>query len=141
RPLPLAGVQGRVTLGLPGARSELAFVAGEDALEAKGAPLEGAEVAADVRLERDGQPIEMHFVLPLAGGREGGAAPAAGCRPPEPRPAASGRQPRCVLTFPLSVTAAAATPDGTLVLVAAVNAGVTAWRMPAGELALAFAAP
>ena len=42
---------------------------------------------------------------------------------------------------PLSVTTAAATPDGTLVLVAAVNAGVTAWRMPAGELAFAFAAP
>jgi len=58
RPLPLAGVQGRVTIGLPGASSELALVAGEDALEAKGPPLEGAEVAADVRLERDGQPIE-----------------------------------------------------------------------------------
>src|SRR5207249_3361643 len=40
RPLPLAGVQGRVTIGLPGASSELALVAGEDALEAKGPPLE-----------------------------------------------------------------------------------------------------
>ena len=141
RPLALAGVRGRVILGLPGARSELPLVAGAEALEATGPPLEGAEVAADVRLEREGQPVEMHFVLPLGGDRTGGAAPAAGCLPPEPRPGASGRQPRCVLTFPLSVTAAAATPDGTLVLVAAVNAGVTAWRMPAGELAFAFAAP
>jgi len=141
RPSPLAGVRGRVILGLAGARTELPLVAGAEALEAQGPPLAGAEVAADVRLERDGQPIEMHFVLPLGGERTGGAAPAAACLPPESRPGASGRQPRCVLTFPLSVTAAAATPDGTLVLVSAVNAGVTAWRMPAGDLAFALAAP
>src|SRR5437763_1678954 len=83
----------------------------------------------------------MHFILPLAGERKGGAAPAARCVAPEPRPDANGRQPRCVLAFPLSVTTAVATPDGALLLVAAVNAGVTAWRMPAGELAFAFAAP
>src|SRR5439155_645012 len=112
-----------------------------DALQATGPPLDAAEVAADVRLERDSQPIEMHFILPLAGERKGGAAPAARCAAPEPRPGAVGRQPRCVLAFPLSVTTAVATPDGALLLVAAVNAGVTAWRMPAGEFGFAFTAP
>ena len=141
RPLPLTGVSGRVIVGLPGARTELPLVPTGDALQATGPPLDAAEVAADVRVERDGQPIEMHFVLPLAGGQKGGAAPAARCVTPEPRPGANGRQPRCILDFPRSVTTAVATPDGALLLLAAVNAGVTAWRMPAGELAFAFAAP
>ena len=35
----------------------------------------------------------------------------------------------------------AATPDGALALVAAVDLGVSAWRLPAGQLALAFAPP
>src|SRR5205807_1074735 len=110
RPLPLTGVSGRVIVGLPGARSELPLVVTGDTLQATGPPLDAAEVTADVRLERDGQPIEMHFVLPLAGERKGGAAPAARCAAPEPRPGAVGRQPRCVLGFPLSVTTAVATP-------------------------------
>src|SRR5438874_1829989 len=51
------------------------------------------------------------------------------------------RAPRCTLDFAHPVTVVAATPDGALALVAAVDLGVSAWRLPAGQLALAFAPP
>jgi Cu/Ag efflux protein CusF/DNA-binding beta-propeller fold protein YncE len=141
RPLPPTGAAAGVTLGLAGARRTVPLVATRDAadefLEAVAPAFDGPDVVADVRLEREGQRVEMHFVLPLDGGR-GGGVPAGPCAPPEP---AAGRAPRCVLAFPLPVTFAAATPDGATGLVAAVGAGVTAWRMPAGEFAFAFAPP
>jgi WD40 repeat protein len=46
-----------------------------------------------------------------------------------------------VLEFERPVTALAATPDGRTLLVAAINAGVSAWHLPEGSLILGFDPP
>ena len=51
------------------------------------------------------------------------------------------RLPHCVLTFHQPVTTMAAEPDASTVLIAVVDGGVTAWRMPAGEFIRGFAPP
>jgi len=142
RPLPLTGVTGTVTLNLADGRHQLPLVVRDDALEAGGPPLAGREVAAHVQLTREGQPIEMHFVLPVDTGAAGAAeVPLDGCVPPVPRPGSAERLPRCVLTFHQPVTAMAAEPAASTVLVAVVDGGVTAWRMPRAEFVLGFAPP
>src|SRR5205823_14135855 len=86
-------------------------------------------------------PVEMDFVLPLGAGGAGAAGvPVHGCVALAGSRGAA-RAPRCTLDFAHPVTLVAATPDGALALVAAVDLGVSAWRLPAGQLALAFAPP
>jgi WD40 repeat protein len=139
RPLPLAGVEGVVTLDLPDGRRSLPLVAGDEALEARGPALGAPTVNAAFALRRAGEPVEVSFLLPL-GGVGGGAAgiPAEGCRAPDP---ANAGTPRCVLTFAKPVAALAATPDGGTLLVALVDLGVSAWRLPAGAFERGFAPP
>ena len=141
RPLPLANVSGSVTLQLAGKSVTLPFVGSGEALEASGQPLEGSEVYARVELTRDSDPVEMSFVLPLVHGAPGAAGvPVNGCSAP-PEATGSKRAPRCTLAFSRPITSLAATPDGMTVLIAAVDLGVSGWRMPAGELSVGFTRP
>lgn len=140
QPRPLADVSGRVTLELPAGDRELTFRVAGDALEAKGEPLADAEVTAHVELTIGNDAVEMDFVLPTAGGAIGAAGvPTQGCTP-VPEEAGQVR-PRCMLEFGRAVTALAATRDGRTLLVAAVDAGVSAWRLPEGSLLFGFEAP
>ena len=141
RPLPLVGVGGSVTLQLPQGKPTLPLASVGEALEAHGPPLKGSAVYAHVELMRDGQPIEMSFALPLTNDAPAAAGiPPNGCVSPAADTSAN-RSPRCVLAFSAPVTAIAATPDGALVLVAVVGLGVSAWRLPAGELAAGLRPP
>lgn len=139
-PLPLDGVSGRVTLELPAGDRVLGLRVSDDALEAKGEPVTDAEITAHVELTVGGEPVEMDFLLPTGSGAVGAAAvPTHGC---VPVPAEAGRRtPRCVLEFGRPITALASTPDGATLLVAAVDAGVSAWRLPEGKLILGFEPP
>ena len=140
-PLPVAGASGTIVVGVGEHRRELPLVPREDALEAEGIALTGRELPVHVLVLRDAaaEPIEAHFMLPLAGASGGAAGvPLDGCVPPESAGAAD-RQPRCVLRFASSVTSIAATSDGGLALVAVSAAGVSVWRMPAGEFVCGLA--
>ena len=142
RPLPLDGVTGTVTVSLPDERRPLPLAVRDDALEADAPPLTVAELPAHVQLTRAGQPIEMHFVIPVDPGAAGAAeVPLDGCLPPAARPGSASRLPHCVLTFHQPVTTMAVEPDASTVLIAVVDGGVTAWRMPAGEFIRGFAPP
>lgn len=141
RSLPLAGFGGSVTLQLPQGNRTLPLASMGDALEASGPPLEGTEVYAHVELTHDGQPIEMSYALPLTRAAPAAAGiPVHGCVAVAAG-AAPNRSPRCTLAFSAPVTAVAATPDGALALVAVVGVGVSAWRLPAGELAAGLRPP
>jgi len=142
RPLPIDDVTGTVTLFPPEGARSVRLAARDGALEAAAGPLAHADVRADVQLVRAGETIESHFLLPLQAGTTGAAlVPAAACRPLAVDPDARGLRPHCILEFPAAISAAAATPDGTLALIGVVNGGVTAWRMPAAELVTGFAPP
>src|SRR5207248_2234574 len=81
-----------------------------------------------------GMAVEMGFVLPVGAGGAGAAGvPVHGCVALAGSPGAA-RAPRCTLDFAHPVTVVAATPDGALALVAAVDLGVSVWRLPAGQL-------
>jgi len=141
RPLPAASATGTVTLELPDRDRALPLAVAGDALEGSGPALHGAEVTAHVALSVGGKAVEMDFVLPVGAGGAGAAGvPVHGCVALAGSPGAA-RAPRCTLDFAHPVTVVAATPDGALALVAAVDLGVSAWRLPAGQLALAFAPP
>ena len=142
RPLPLAGVTGTVTLSLADGQRPFPLAVRDDALEADAPPLTGPEVAAHVQLAREGQPVEMHFVLPVEPNVAGAAeVPLDGCMPPAARAGSAERRPHCVLTFHQPVTTMAVEPDGSTVLIAVVDGGVTAWRMPSAEFIRGFAPP
>jgi Cu/Ag efflux protein CusF len=143
KPLPVAGATGTVTVRVADARRELPLVAREDALEANGLELGGRELAAHMQVKRaiNTEPIEAHFILPLTGNTPGAAeVPLDGCVPPPPAAEDGPRRPRCILHFGKMVTAVAVTPDGSTALVAVAGAGVSAWRLPAGEFLLGLAA-
>ena len=141
RPLPATSATGTVTLELAQGDRRLPLAAAGDTLEANGPALDGSEVTAHFALSVGGKAVEMDFVL-LAGAGGAGAAgvPVHGCVALAARPGAA-RAPHCTLDFAHPVTVVAATPGGALALVAAVDLGVSAWRLPAGQLALAFAPP
>lgn len=142
RPLAPARATGTVTLALPGGQRRLDLRPGGEALEAAGPPLDVPEVEASVALAVDGRRLEMDFLLPIASERTGAAGvPLAGCVPLASPPTAAAARPRCTLTFARSITALAAVRDGTLALVAGVDLGVSAWRLPAGRLVLGLAPP
>ena len=141
RPLPAASATGTVTLELADSDRTLPLAAADDALEASGPALPGPEVIARFALGVGGKPVEMDFVLPVrAGGAGAAGVPVHGCVALAGSPGVA-RAPRCTLDFARPVTVVAATPDGALALVAAIDLGVSAWRLPAGQLALAFAPP
>src|SRR5206468_5843721 len=143
RPLPAASASatGTVTLELADGDRTLSLAAAGDALEASGPALPGPEVTARFALGVGGKPVEMDFVLPVrAGGAGAAGVPVHGCVALAGSPGVA-RAPRCTLDFARPVTVVAATPDGALALVAAIDLGVSAWRLPAGQLALAFAPP
>ena len=139
RPLPLANVSGSVTLTLPNGKQTLPLVAGAEALKAHAPAFERADVHAAFALQRDGESIEMNFLLPVASPSGGVAGvPPDGCVPP---PNGSPPALRCTVSFPRPVAAAAATPDGSTAVIAVVDLGMSAWRMPAAELLHGFAPP
>src|SRR5262249_47224424 len=142
RPLPLAGVTGTVTLSLADGRRSLPLAVRDDALEADAPSLAGPEVPVHVQLTHEGQLIEMHFVLPVEPSAAGAAeVPLDGCLAPAARAGSAERLPHCVLTFHQPVTTMAVEPDASTVLIAVVDGGVSAWRMPGGEFIRGFAPP
>jgi len=143
RPVPLDGVSGTATFDLPGGRQKqtvpLASVG--DALEARGPALAPPAVNVAFDLRRGGEPVELSFLLPLGSGDSGAAGiPAAGCLSPADT-AASVRQPRCTLSFAKPIVALAVAPDAATLLVAQLDLGISAWRLPAAVFALGFAPP
>jgi hypothetical protein len=139
RPLPLVGVSGSVTLRLPDGKHTVPLAEAGDFLEAQGPRLPRSEVSAHIEIARAGESIDMNFQLPLAGGAAGAAGvPAEGCVPPQG--SGGGRPPRCIITFPNGVSAMAAAPAGACAVIAVVNLGLSAWRLPRGELLSGFAA-
>lgn len=138
RPLPLADVEGAVTLDLPEGKRSVPLVVSDDALEGRGPALPQRTINAAFVLRRGGAPVEVSFLLPLGSGASGAAGiPAAGCV--APLAASTGRVPRCTLSFAKPVAALAAAPDASALLVATVDLGISAWRLPAGEFLLGFA--
>jgi Cu/Ag efflux protein CusF len=137
-PIPPERASGSVTLELPERDVALALRATGDALEAAAGPLSPRDVTARFTLTVDGAPVEMDFLLPVAGGAGAAGVPVRGCVPLRERPPGAGRLPRCTLAFGRTISALAATPDATLLLVGAVDVSVTAWRLPAGDLVLGF---
>lgn len=136
RPLPLSDVRGSVTLSLPDGKRNLPFALVGESLEATGPPLTGREVNAAVQLVHAGQSLDMTFQLPLAAGRGGAAGiPAEGCVAPANRSAGG---PRCTLTFRRPIGVLAATPDGTRLIVAAADIGVSAWQVQSTQLLIGF---
>ena len=138
RPLALDDVSGAVTLDLPEGKRSLPLAVGGEALEVQGPPLAQASINAAFALRREGQDIELTFLLPLRRGETGAAGlPIAGC---VPSPTGK-RGPRCTLSFAKPVVAVALAPDVATLLVAQVDFGISAWRMPAVDFAFGFAPP
>jgi WD40 repeat protein/Cu/Ag efflux protein CusF len=140
-PIPPARAAGSVTLELSAGDVDLPLRATDDALAAAGAPLAARDVTAHFALTVDGAPVEMDFLLPVAGGAGVAGVPVRGCTPFGERPREPGRLPRCTLAFARTISALAATPDGSTLLVGAVDVAVSAWRLPAGDLVLGFDPP
>jgi DNA-binding beta-propeller fold protein YncE len=138
RPLPLDDVRGSVTLDLPDGRRSLPLAVGGEALEAQGPPLTQASINAAFALRRAGQDVDLAFLLPLQRGDTGAAGiPVAGCLPSR----AGNRGPRCTLRFARPVVAVALAPDAATLLVAQVDFGISAWRLPAAEFSRGLAPP
>lgn len=141
RPLPLDDVSGTVTIDLPEGKRTLPLTRDADRLSATTALPLGASVNARFELHRAGEPVELSFLLPLGQEASGAAGiPSGGCA----RPAVGEAKeplPRCTLSFANTVVALGATPDASMLLVAQVDLGVSAWRLPAGEFAVGFAPP
>jgi Cu/Ag efflux protein CusF len=135
RPLPLDDVRGDVTLDLADGKRTLPLTLAGDVLQAQSPLLTMPAVNAAFALRRAGQAVDVNFLLPLDR-RDSGAAgiPRNGC-------AASPEEDRCTLTFAKPVVAVALSPDAARLLVAQVDFGISAWRLPAAEFALGFAPP
>ncbi len=127
RPLPLDGVTGTVRLG----STTLPLVVGDGALEAA-LP---APVTTQIAVRVDVAGLGADFILPIVVGAAGAAGVVGRCSPPtSPGPA-------CVMRFSGPVTGLAASPDGTMLLVAVPGVAVSRWRLPDGELLGELASP
>jgi hypothetical protein len=141
RPLPLDDASGTVTLDLPSGKRTLPLSVGGEALEAQAEPLTRPAVNAAFALRRAGGPVELNFLLPLVRGDSGAAGiPVEGCVVPTEN-ASAGLRPRCSLSFAKPVVVVALSPDATTLLVAQVDFGISAWRLPAAQFAVGFAPP
>ena len=141
RPLPLDDVGGTVTLDLPAGKQALSLAVVGDALAATGPPLEGPTVNATFALHGGEEPVELSFLLPLGRDDTGAAGiPVEGCVAPAESPSGT-PAPRCALAFARPVVALAVAPDAATLLVAQVDLGVSAWRLPAVAFATGFAPP
>jgi len=141
RPLPLDDVSGTVTIDVADGPRTVALAHDGDLLAAM-TPLPPAP-SVNVRfdLRRAGEPVEVNFLLPLAQGTSGAAGvPSGGCTRPAPSDT-NAPLPRCTLSFAQTVAALGATPDASTLLVAQVDLGISAWRLPAGAFAVGFAPP
>lgn len=138
QPLSAAEVSGTVAVDSPGGARVLPLRAAGDRLEARAAPFDAASVSLRFALQREGEPVEVSFVLPLVPEGAGAAGiPVGGCQPA----AADEAGLRCVLRFARPVVVLAATAEPAMLLVAMVDLGISAWRLPAGELWRGFAPP
>jgi hypothetical protein len=133
KPIPATDVTGSVSLEAGAGTTTAPLVAAGARLEAKVPALSAEEIVLHVSLRHAAQPRTLHLRVPV------GAPELAGlprvCQPVEQR-GASGRSPRCAVRFPRMVRTIDITPDSGTALVAVFAHGVTAWRLPAGELAL-----
>jgi len=129
-PLPPASVAGTVTITRRGRKRASSLAVAGDHLTASGPPGGEGEVHAHFELVREGQALEANFVLPLEAARAGAAGvPAEGC---VPEPADAGDSaPRCTLRFSRPVSAVAASARGSIALIAAIDSGVSVWKLPA----------
>ena len=152
RPVPLDDVSGAVTFDLPEGKRTGPLAVSGDALEGRGPALAQATVNVAFAVRRGGESVELSFLLPLGRGDSGAAGiPVDGCvAPARPRSPADGSapsragesaQPRCAFTFVKPIVALAVTPDAATLLVAQVDLGISAFRLPAGAFALGFAPP
>lgn len=133
QPIPPTEVTGSVSLDVAGGTRTLELVPAGQRLEAKGPPFGTGEVVLHLSLRHAERETMLHLRVPV------GAPELAGlprvCQPVEPSAAAE-RRPRCVVRFPRMVRTIGVTPDGQTALVSVFAYGVTAWRLPAGELSL-----
>ena len=148
-PIAPSSASGTVTLGpatstaSAAERRTLPLAADADSLVAV-SPLPAGQDQIEARFELkvNGEPVEIDFTLPV--GLAAGGAPgtmAADCSPPVEEPSPGRHSPRCVLHLERPVSALAATADGAKLLVAAVDLGVSEWRLPEGRLVLSFEPP
>ena len=133
QPVPPTEVSGSVSLDAAGGTGTLELVPAGPCLDAKGPPLDADEVVLHLSLNYDGRASTLHLRVPV-GAPELSGLPRV-CQPIE-QGAAAGRLPRCTVRLPRMVRTIAVTPDGKTALVAVFAHGVTAWRLPAGELSL-----
>jgi DNA-binding beta-propeller fold protein YncE len=127
-PLPLDGVRGTATFDGPGARP-IALAPDGDALVGRGDALGGERVGVWIALTPADGPLAAEFTLPLVAGVSGVAAVAQTTCTPAATPG-----PRCTIAFGQAISALAISPDGATLVVAAVGAGVSVWRLSAGTL-------
>lgn len=138
RPLPLDDVRGSVMLDLPEGKRELALAAVDGVLTAQGPPLNRPALNATFALRHAERDVEVHFLLPLGAADSGAAGvPVDGCGPVAG--GAAPGSPRCMLRFAKPIAALALSPSADALLVAQVDYGISAWRLPAGSFALGFA--
>jgi hypothetical protein len=109
-------------------RTEPLVAAGER-LEAKVAPLAVDHVVLHLSLRHGTRSSLLHLRVPV------GASELAGL-PRMCQPVEGSHAPRCVVRFPRMIRMIAVTRDGGTALIAVFAHGVTAWRLPAGELVL-----
>jgi hypothetical protein len=133
RPLPIGDARGTVALALPGGARTIALAPDGDALAGSGPALDVSRADAHVALAIGPERLDVDFVLPIVPGVRG-AAGVAGSRCVRPDAGAPSGL-RCAIAFGATVTALAVSPDGATLLVGVAGAGVSAWRLPDGELA------
>lgn len=128
RPIAPTEMRGSVGVDVAGTRQTLDLVPAGSRLQAKATPFDGDEVVLHLSVQSGEQTGTLHLRVPV------GAPELAGlprvCVPVEPP------GPRCVVRFPRMVRTIDVTRDGHSALVAVFAHGVTAWRLPAGELSL-----
>jgi len=136
RPVASAELAGSVAIDRADGRRTFALIAAGERLEAHVGTLADNEVLLHVSIVRAGRPVDLH--LRVSVGSPGLAGLPRTCRPPPDRPETGDRRPLCTVRFPAMVRGLATTPDGRTTLVAVFGRGVSAWRLPGGEIGFAL---